>query len=37
LWVVSHKPVAVAAGMGRMGIHRNIEVDPIVWTGKRRN
>ncbi|MBL9135327.1 MAG: SCP2 sterol-binding domain-containing protein [Verrucomicrobiales bacterium] len=24
LWVVSHKPVAVAAGMGRMGIHRNI-------------
>jgi len=24
LWVVSHKPVAVAAGMGRMGIHRNV-------------
>ncbi len=24
MWVVSHKPVAVAAGMGRMGIHRNI-------------
>ena len=23
-WVVSHKPVAVAAGLGRMGIHRNI-------------
>jgi NAD-dependent dihydropyrimidine dehydrogenase PreA subunit len=24
IWVVSHKPVAVAAGLGRMGIHRNI-------------
>lgn len=24
LWVVSHKPVAVAAGLGRMGIHRNV-------------
>lgn len=24
IWVVSHKPVAEAAGMGRMGIHRNI-------------
>ena len=24
MWVVSHKPVAVAAGMGRMGIHRNV-------------
>ena len=24
IWVVSHKPVAVAAGMGRMGIHRNV-------------
>ncbi|MEH6404218.1 MAG: 4Fe-4S binding protein [Sneathiella sp.] len=23
-WVVAHKPVAVAAGLGRMGIHRNI-------------
>lgn len=23
-WVVSHKPVAVAAGLGRMGIHRNV-------------
>jgi len=23
-WVVSHKPVAVAAGLGHMGIHRNI-------------
>ena len=24
IWVVSHKPVAVAAGMGRMGIHRSV-------------
>ncbi len=24
MWVVSHKPVAVAAGMGHMGIHRNV-------------
>jgi ferredoxin len=24
LWVVSHKPVAVAAGLGHMGIHRNV-------------
>lgn len=24
LWVVSHKPVAVAAGLGHMGIHRNL-------------
>lgn len=24
IWVVSHKPVAVAAGLGMMGIHRNI-------------
>ncbi len=24
LWVVSHKPVAVAAGLGMMGIHRNV-------------
>ncbi len=23
-WVVSHKPVAVAAGLGMMGIHRNV-------------
>jgi 2-hydroxychromene-2-carboxylate isomerase len=22
MWVVSHKPVAVAAGLGMMGIHR---------------
>jgi Fe-S-cluster-containing hydrogenase component 2 len=24
IWVVAHKPVAVAAGLGRMGIHRNV-------------
>ncbi len=24
IWVVSHKPVAVAAGLGNMGIHRNV-------------
>ena len=24
LWLISHKPVAVAAGLGRMGIHRNV-------------
>ena len=24
MWVVSHKPIAVAAGLGRMGIHRNV-------------
>lgn len=24
VWVVGHKPVAVAAGLGRMGIHRNV-------------
>jgi ferredoxin len=24
VWVVSHKPVAVAAGLGEMGIHRNV-------------
>jgi len=24
VWMVSHKPVAVAAGLGRMGIHRNV-------------
>lgn len=23
-WVISHKPVAVAAGLGKMGIHRNV-------------
>ncbi len=24
IWVVAHKPVAEAAGLGRMGIHRNV-------------
>ena len=24
IWIVGHKPVAVAAGLGRMGIHRNV-------------
>ncbi|HEY5626366.1 MAG TPA: 4Fe-4S binding protein [Nitrospira sp.] len=24
IWVVSHKPIAVAAGLGKMGIHRNV-------------
>jgi hypothetical protein len=24
IWVVSHKPVAIAAGLGHMGIHRNV-------------
>lgn len=24
IWVVSHKPVAIAAGLGQMGIHRNV-------------
>ncbi len=24
VWVVSHKPVAVEAGLGKMGIHRNV-------------
>jgi Fe-S-cluster-containing hydrogenase component 2 len=24
MWVVSHKPVAVAAGLGQVGIHRNV-------------
>ena len=23
-WVVAHKPIAVASGLGRMGIHRNV-------------
>jgi NAD-dependent dihydropyrimidine dehydrogenase PreA subunit len=27
-WVVSHKPVAVAAGLGQIGIHRNV-IHPI--------
>lgn len=28
MWIVSHKPVAVAAGLGMMGIHRNV-IHPI--------
>ena len=28
IWIVSHKPVAVAAGLGMMGIHRNV-IHPI--------
>lgn len=24
MWVLSHKPIAVAAGLGQMGIHRNV-------------
>jgi NAD-dependent dihydropyrimidine dehydrogenase PreA subunit len=24
MWVIAHKPVAVAAGLGRMGLHRNV-------------
>lgn len=24
IWVISHKPVAVAAGLGMMGVHRNV-------------
>lgn len=24
MWTVAHKPIAVAAGLGRMGIHRNV-------------
>ncbi|MFO1124582.1 MAG: SCP2 sterol-binding domain-containing protein [Methylocystis sp.] len=24
MWLISHKPLAVAAGLGRMGIHRNV-------------
>ncbi|WP_255609394.1 SCP2 sterol-binding domain-containing protein [Methylosinus sp. Sm6] len=24
MWIVAHKPVAVAAGLGRIGIHRNV-------------
>lgn len=27
-WIVAHKPVAVAAGLGRMGIHRNV-IHPV--------
>ena len=28
IWVVAHKPVAVAAGLGQVGIHRNV-IHPI--------
>lgn len=28
MWVISHKPVAEAAGLGRMGLHRNI-IHPV--------
>jgi epoxyqueuosine reductase QueG len=24
MWVMAHKPISVAAGLGRMGIHRNV-------------
>ncbi len=24
IWLVSHKPIAIAAGLGQMGIHRNV-------------
>lgn len=24
IWVIAHKPVAVAAGLGQMGVHRNV-------------
>ena len=24
MWIVAHKPIAVAAGLGRVGIHRNV-------------
>ncbi len=24
MWVISHKPVAIAAGLGKMGVHRNV-------------
>lgn len=24
MWVIAHKPIAVAAGLGQMGIHRNV-------------
>ncbi len=29
MWVISHKPVAVAAGLGQMGIHRNV-IHPTI-------
>src|SRR5271165_5730122 len=28
MWVLSHKPVAVAAGLGKLGIHRNV-IHPV--------
>lgn len=28
MWVISHKPVAEAAGLGRMGLHRNV-IHPV--------
>jgi NAD-dependent dihydropyrimidine dehydrogenase PreA subunit len=28
IWTVSHKPIAVAAGLGHMGIHRNV-IHPV--------
>jgi hypothetical protein len=28
VWIVSHKPVAVAAGLGQTGIHRNWKCFP---------
>ena len=27
-WIIAHKPVAVAAGLGKMGIHRNV-IHPV--------
>jgi len=36
IWVVSHKPVAVAAGLGMMGIHRNVihpKFGNFIWLG----
>src|SRR3990170_288011 len=40
VWVVSHKPVAVAAGLGMMGIHRNVIHEKfgnfILWGPSRR-
>ena len=41
IWVISHKPVAVAAGLGRMGVHRNV-IHPEIrqlhspWNGRDR-
>ena len=29
MWTISHKPVAVAAGLGHMGIHRNV-IQPML-------